>query len=52
MKKQNMVIHINNISTKIKEMERDLKALLNGDEPFKEEFKYVKNELLTLKKGI
>jgi len=52
VKKRNIVIHIDNISTKIKEIERDLKALLNGDEPFKEEFSYIKNELLTLKKRI
>ena len=52
MKQQKIINHIDNISTKINEMERDLKALLNGDEPFKEEFNYVKNELLTLKKRI
>ena len=52
MKKQNIIIHIDNISTKIDMMEKDLKALLNGDEPFKEEFNYIKRSLSTLKRRI
>ena len=46
------IIHIEDVSTRIDAIEKDLKSLLNGDEPFKEEFNYVKNELLNLKKKI
>lgn len=52
MKKQNIIIRIDSISTKIDTIEKDLKALLKGDEPFKEEFNYIKSSLLILKRGI
>jgi len=42
----------NDVSTRIDTIEEGLKSLLNGDEPFKEEFNHIKKLLLILKGGI
>lgn len=46
------IIRIEGVSSRIDTIEKGLKSLLNGDEPFKEEFNHIKKLLLILKGGI